>query len=142
MKINKYFDIKEVVSPHVYAEYGDDAIQFLNSEAIDVLENIREILDVPLICNNWNAGGTRRYCGYREPGCGVGAVGGYHYKGSAFDLVSTKMSAAEMRNKLEEDKDLLIRPIRVEKWDGDEEITWLHFDLGNTKGQKIYFFRA
>jgi hypothetical protein len=52
MKINKYFDIKEVVSPHVYAEYGDDAIQFLNSEAIDVLENIREILDVPLICNN------------------------------------------------------------------------------------------
>ena len=142
MKINKYFDIKEVISPNVYAEYGDEALQFLDTEAIDVLENIREILGVPLICNNWYSGGTRKYCGYREPECKVGSKNSWHKKGKAFDLVSTKMSAAEMRDKLEENKDLLIRPIRVEKWDGDEEIAWLHFDLGNTKGQKIYFFSA
>lgn len=52
------------------------------------------------------------------------------------------MTAKEMREKLYEHQDELIMPIRIEKWEGDQEISWLHFDLGNTKGEKIYFFRA
>lgn len=140
--INKYFNIKELVSRRVYDAYGEFAVYLLDNTAIKVLENIREILGVPLVCNNWARGGTRQYCGYREKGCGVGTPNGYHYKGMAFDLVSSKMTAKDMWNKLEENQDKLIHPIRIEKWDDVGEISWLHFDLGDTHGQKIYFFKA
>ena len=100
MQANKYFDIKELVSSNIYKEYGDNAIKFLDPKALKALENVREILGVPLICNNWAAGGSRNYCGYRESGCGVGTPTGFHYKGQAFDLISSKMTAKEMRDKL------------------------------------------
>ena len=78
MQANKYFKVKELVSSKIYKEYGDDAIKFLDPKALKALENVREILGVPLICNNWAAGGSRNYCGYREPGCGVGVKNSYH----------------------------------------------------------------
>lgn len=138
----KYFGIKELVSKKIYDIYGDMSIYFLDETALKVLDNIREILGVPLVCNNWARGGKRQYCGFREQGCGVGTPSGFHYKGMAFDLISNQMSAKEMREKLEKNQHKLIHPIRVEKWEGNKEISWLHFDLGNTKGRKIYFFRA
>lgn len=52
MNANKYFDIKELVSSKIYGEYGDNAIKFLDKRALEVLENVREIIGVPLICNN------------------------------------------------------------------------------------------
>ena len=143
MKANKYFKIEELVSSNVYEQYKDDAIKFLDPKALEALENVREILNVPLICNNWAAGGSREYCGYREPGCGVGTPTGWHCKGAAFDLVSTKLTAKEMREILENNQDKLKYPIRVEKWDNHGEITWLHIDISpNTKGKKLYFFKA
>lgn len=78
MLANKYFDIKELVSSKCYKQYGDDAIKFLDPIALEALENVREILGVPLTCNNWNIGGNRNYCGYREPGCGVGVKNSFH----------------------------------------------------------------
>ena len=87
MQANKYFQVKELVSSKIYNQYGDDAIKFLDPKALEALENVREILNAPLICNNWAAGGSRNYSGYREPGCGVGTPTGYHYKGQAFDLI-------------------------------------------------------
>ncbi len=143
MQANKYFQVKELVSSKIYNQYGDDAIKFLDPKALEVLENVREILNVPLICNNWAAGGSRNYSGYREPGCGIGTPTGWHYKGAAFDLVSTKLTAKEMREILENNQDKLKYPIRVEKWDNHGEITWLHIDISpNTKGKKLYFFKA
>lgn len=52
MQANKYFQVKELVSSKIYSQYGDDAIKFLDQKALEVLENVREILGVPLICNN------------------------------------------------------------------------------------------
>lgn len=143
MKVNKYFNIKELVSSNVYKKYGDDSVELLDPIALKVLENVREILDVPLICNNWAVGGNRNYCGYREPECTIGTKGSFHRKGQGFDLISKYMTAAEMRDKLEQNQDKLIYPIRVEKWDNKGEINWLHIDVSpNTHGKKLYFFRA
>ena len=143
MLANKYFDIKELVSSKCYEQYGDDSIKFLDPIALEALENVREILDVPLICNNWNAGGSRNYCGYREPDCGVGVKNSFHKRGQAFDLISSKMTAKEMREKLSNNIDKLKHPIRVEKWDNKGEISWLHIDVGKSRdGSKLYFFKA
>lgn len=143
MQANKYFEVKELVSSKTYEKYGDNAIQFLNPKSLIALENVREILGVPLICNNWYAGGSRNYCGYREPECKIGAKNSFHKRGMAYDLISTKMTAKEMREKLEKQQDKLIYPIRVEKWDNLGEISWLHIDCSdNTHGKKLYFFKA
>lgn len=78
MQANKYFKVKELVSSRIYNQYGDDAIKFLDPKALEALENVREILGVPLICNNWAAGGSRNYSGYREPECSIGAKNSWH----------------------------------------------------------------
>lgn len=52
MQANRYFQVKELVSSKIYNQYGDDAIKFLDPKALEALENVREILNVPLICNN------------------------------------------------------------------------------------------
>lgn len=115
MNANKYFDVKELVSKNIYSKYKEESIKFLDSKALEVLENVRDILGVPLVCNNWARGGTRHYCGYREPDCSVGAIHSMHKEGKAFDLISSKMTAKEMRDILEKNQDKLIQPIRVEK---------------------------
>ena len=143
MNANKYFKVEELVSSNIYKQYGDEAIKFLDKRTLEALENVREILDTPLTCNNWSIGGSRNYSGYREPGCGVGMVTGAHYKGKAFDLISNKLTAKEMREKLDKNQDKLKFPIRVEKWDNKGEISWLHIDtLPSRDGSKLYFFKA
>lgn len=143
MKANKYFDLEELVPKEIYESLSKEkCLKLLNPKALLMLDNIREILDIPLICNNWNKGGNRNYCGYRQPDCPIGAKSSQHKLGNAFDLISNKMTAKEMREKLEENKDRLIYSIRVEKWNGDDEITWLHVDTKSFKGDKIYFFKA
>ena len=52
MKANKYFTVKELVSKDVYDLLGDNALKLFDPKALEVLEDIREILEVPLICNN------------------------------------------------------------------------------------------
>ena len=143
MLANKYFDVKELVPKEIYEELGDEAIKLLDTRALKALEEVREILNVPLICNNWAAGGNRNYCGYRPQDCKVGAKNSQHKKGNAFDLISTKISASTMRYELEKHKLELTIPIRIEKWDSNgNEISWLHIDTNNYKNTNIYFFRA
>lgn len=144
MKANKYFDIKELVPKEVYEELGEEkSLALLDSRALKALEEVREILGIPLICNNWASGGSRNYCGYRQPDCKIGAKNSQHKKGNAFDLISNKMSASNMRYELEQHKLELTIPIRIEKWDQNgSETTWLHIDTNNYKNNNIYFFKA
>ena len=137
MKANKYFTVKELVSEDVYDLLGDNAIKLLDTNALEVLEDVREILGVPLICNNWEFGGKRNYCGYREIPCTVGAPRSAHRDGKAFDLISVKMDAEKMRNILKQNAHKLRHKIRIE--DG---VSWLHIDVRNPYSDKIYFFNA
>lgn len=139
---SKYFEIQELVDEDVYNLLEDEAFKLIDDRLIETIDSIREILDVPLICNNWHWGGNRKQCGFRSKQCNIGAERSFHKRGLAVDLISTQMSAKDMRDKLEKYQDTLPYPIRIEKWDCNGEISWLHVDLGDTKGNKIYFFRA
>lgn len=141
--VSKYFTTKELVDEEVYSILGENAIKLINDKLIETIDKSREILGVPLICNNWHWGGSRDQCGYRSRKCKIGADKSFHKEGMAVDLISTTMTAKEMRDKLEENKHLLPHPIRIEKWDNNGEIDWLHIDVSeNTYGRKIYFFKA
>lgn len=140
---SKYFTTQELVDEEVYSLLGDNAIKLIDDRLIETIDAVREILGVPLICNNWHWGGSRDQCGYRSVKCCIGAQNSFHKYGMAADLISVKMSAKEMRDKLEQNKHLLPHPIRIEKWNYNGEISWLHVDVStNTHGQKIYFFKV
>ena len=51
-KANKYFNVDELVSKEVYELLGDNAIKLIDTRLLKVIEEIRELLGVPLICNN------------------------------------------------------------------------------------------
>lgn len=145
MMANKYFDIKELVPKEIYEELGEEkCLDLFDPIALKALEEVREILNIPLICNNWASGGSRNYCGYRQENCPIGAKYSQHKKGNAFDLISNSKSAKQMRYELEKNQSKLTHPIRIEKWDGNgNETTWLHIDTKNFTGnKKIYFFKA
>lgn len=135
MQANKYFTVKELVSKDVYDLLGDEAVKLFDPKALQVLEDIREILGVPLICNNWHIGGSRQYSGYREIPCTVGVTRSAHRSGCAFDLISNHMSAEKMRNIINQNADKLSTKIRIE-----HGVNWLHVDIKNPYSEKIHFF--
>lgn len=95
-KATKHFNIEELVSKEVYELLGDIAIKLIDTTALEALENVREILDVPLTCNNWHIGGSRNESGFRTQRTAVSTKNSMHCKGKAFDLVSPKITAKEM----------------------------------------------
>ena len=136
-KATKHFDTEELVSKQVFDLLGDSAIKLFDPKALETLEIIRELVKVPLICNNWLTGGDRDDCGYRDLQCTIGASKSAHKEGKAFDLVSSFMTAEEMRQLIIDNKDLFPYPIRLEK-----DVNWLHFDIRNTSDEHIYLFNA
>lgn len=137
MKANKYFTVEELVSKDVYDLLGDEAIKLFDPKALEVLEDVREILGIPLTCNDWHLGGDRDYCGYRDLRCTIGAPKSAHKTGQAFDLISPILSASEMRKRIQLCAHKLRHNIRIE-----DDVTWLHIDVVGNHRQKIYLFKG
>ena len=146
----KYFELYELLPPEVYTydmmvseEARERAFaKFFDYKLLVTIDVVREIIGYPLICNTWFQDGNRKNCGFRTQQCEVGAAQSQHKLGKAVDLICHKMSAEEMRQKIEANKDKLPYQIRIER-----AVNWLHLD---TKGsdskrdinQKIIYFNG
>lgn len=137
---SKYFQLKELVCPHVLAKYGEMAWMFLDSRLILNLDTIRERLNKPIYVNR--GGLTQR--GLRCPQCDIvkaKAEAGVLYMsahtfGKAVDFDVEGMTAEEVRGWLKEHGAYLPYPIRVEN-----DVTWVHMDVfPNKDNVKVYFF--
>ena len=83
----KNFKLYELLPKEIYKdeEYGWELLD----EKLKITINIvRDILGVPLICNNWYWGGSRNWCGYRPIDCKIGAKMSAHKKGMAVGRIS------------------------------------------------------
>ena len=139
----KYFKPYEIVSKTVYTIYRDESIKFMDNRLLETLDVIREILGVPLVINDWYWGGKNQQRGLRENTCQIVKSKGTtlylssHCFGRAFDAVSAKMSAENMRKKIVDNAYKLPYPIRMES-----NVTWLHVDLNMlSNAPKITFFQ-
>lgn len=139
----KYFKPYEIVSKTVYTIYRDESIKFMDNRLLETLDVIREILGVPLVINDWYWGGKNQQRGLRENTCQIVKSKGNtlylssHCAGRAFDAVSAKMSAENMRKKIVDNAYKLPYPIRMES-----NVTWLHVDLNMlSNAPKITFFQ-
>lgn len=138
-QLRVFFDVSELVCPHTFARFGEKSWQFFDTNTLNTLLVLRrEILRVPLIINN----GEHTQRGLRCNLCSIvkGQKKQYlsaHLMGKGFDVVSTEMTAQEMRDKIFENADKLPVPIRIE--DG---VSWLHFDTFDPSNgkNKVTFF--
>lgn len=138
-QLRAFFNVSELVCPHTFARFGEQSWQFFDTATLNTLLVLRaEILRVPMTINAGES--TQR--GLRCNLCGIvkGQKKQYlsaHIMGKGFDVVSSQMTAQEMRDKIFENADKLPVPIRIE--DG---VSWLHFDAFDPSNgkNKITFF--
>ena len=103
--VQQYFEIAELICPHVSARFGDNAWQFFDERLLDTLYAIRRNLDLPIYVNNWAIGGNLSQRGLR---CNVCALVKEktmldkvymtaHMQGEAVDFDVKGMTAEEVR---------------------------------------------
>ena len=139
-QLRAFFDVSELVCPHTFARFGERSWQFFDTNTLHTLLVLRsEILRVPMTINAGDS--TQR--GLRCNLCSIVKSKGNkqylsaHLMGKGFDVVSSQMTAQEMRDKIFENADKLPVPIRIE--DG---VSWLHFDTFDPSNgkNKVTFF--
>jgi hypothetical protein len=139
----KYFKAYELVDRGTYVRLGEKSFSIFKPDALQALDDLREFLGVPLIVNNWIAGGSFEWRGYRtqKKAIALGAPNSRHAKGDAFDLDVQGMTAEEVRQKIiaNQDNPLLEKIMRLEA-----DKSWVHFDLMPLKEgvHRIYLFKA
>lgn len=139
-QLKRYFNIKELVCPHVYVKFGEQAWIFLSTPLLHTLLVLRrDILKVPLVCNTKIL--TQR--GLRCNHCEIvkGKTTPYlsaHVTGNGIDLSGSEMTAEEMRLKIAENVDMLPCKVRIE-----QDVNWLHIDCYDSgKNVRITYFKA
>ena len=136
---SKYFQLKELVCPHVLAKYGERAWMFLDSKLIINLDTIRERIGKPIYVNRGNL--TQR--GLRCPQCQIvkdkikagELYMSAHTMGKAVDFDVEDMKADEVRLWLAKNGNfcLILSGLKA---------VWLgHMDVFETE-QHVYFFRS
>lgn len=148
--IPKYFQLYELLPPELYTYdmmVSEEARErgfanYFDHKLLETIDVVREIIGLPLICNTWFQDGNRKNSGYRTQTCSVGVAQSQHKLGKAVDLICHKMSAEEMRQKIEANKDKLPYQIRIEAG-----VNWLHIDVkeitaASQKNQKIVYFKG
>jgi hypothetical protein len=128
-----HFQVKELVSPSVYAQRGESALELLDSRIVWTFDALREYFNVPMIINN---GKDYTQCGFRNDS-EVGAVYSQHRYGRAGDL-HCKLNYDTMRKEI------------IAKWKTEQafrfitaielNVNWLHIDCRNTNRQELFTF--
>ncbi len=147
-RVKKYFDIQDLVCPHVYKRWGaTGSWMFLQTDALHVLLVLREdILKVPMVINTYRTGQGVTQRGLRCNLCPLmvkptlaGIVYLTPHRGGAWDVVFTMksgMTAAKARKLIVEKQHLLPCNVRLE-----DDVTWLHIDVYDMD-KKVYLFKG
>lgn len=93
--MSRYFKIQELVPPQIFAQFGDRSWWFLDRKAVQMLDEIRELLGVPIVVNNWHTGGQYKESGFRLPDTATGGRLSQHKFGRAFDPKPVGMTPQE-----------------------------------------------
>ena len=141
--LKKYFDITELVCPHVYGKYGEKSWQFLDKDALYGLLLMREtIFGVPIYINSYKNGKTQR--GLRCNKCELVKSKAtlyltMHGFGKAWDFTVQGYTAEQARKKIIENANLFPFRFRLEA-----DKSWIHWDCMESYGidEQVHLFYA
>lgn len=130
-ELKKYVQIQEVVCPHTFKKWGEQSWNFMSVEILETLLWVRELLNKPIVINNYNVGGTYSQRGLRCNLCQLvkdKTNKGQHYMSqhqlaNGVDFSVPGMEAEGVRNILRKNKDTAPYPFRLER-----SVSWIHID--------------
>ena len=138
-ELHKYFQISELVCYHTHAKWGERAWQFLDTDYLHALLVIRrDILQVPMICNNGDATQRGLRCNMCELVKDKDSIYlSSHILGKAGDFTCKGLTAQQARERIKANAHLLPCNIRLE-----DKVSWLHLDVlpQFDVTDKVYFF--
>ena len=122
--IKSYFNIAELVCPHVFSAFGDRAWEFFRTDYLDTILFLRRHFGVKMYCNY--SGMTQR--GVRCNMCElvrkkIKPYPSGHVLWCAGDWTFEGYEAEQMRQEIKKIAHLLPYPIRLER-----SVTWVHID--------------
>lgn len=132
----KFFDVRELVTPEIFAARGEAALELLDARALYVLDALRDVFG-PLTVNNWHRGGAYKESGLRAFSTTTGAEFSQHKFGRAFDCKFRDATPDEAFDYL------LANAVDWPEITVLEDVahtpTWLHFDVrnGDWKGIRV-----
>lgn len=121
---SKYFQLRELVPPQIYQQFGNRSWWFLDHEAVMMVNAIRELLNIPLIVNNHHY----NLSGYRVPDTPTGSYLSQHKRGAAFDIKSASMTAAGIYQFIFDNEQELMDIGLTTVEDIASTPTWVHVD--------------
>jgi len=139
--LGEHFTIQELVPREIYADFGRQAIWFLDPVAVGVLKLLRRQFG-PCTVNDWKWGGEFRYSGYRQPEVDIGAPLSQHRFGRAFDCKFENFSADQVRQNIMADEALWMAAGLTTLESGEIADTWVHFDTRPTNKDSILIVKS
>lgn len=110
----------------------------IHQETLELAEEIRALIG-PFSVNNYNNGGTRKFCGFRDDRCPQFSPTSQHSIGNAIDGHPARMSAEEARRLIRK----AVASGGLPTLGGIElNVPWLHFDRRPRVGGKVIEFHA
>ena len=99
MKVSQNFDVREFVPKHIWDQFAQQSIWFVNPKAVKVAEFYKsfflayykkklgndKVQNVLIQVNTWHTGGAQQWRGLRTPKCTEGAENSQHRFMNAFD---------------------------------------------------------
>lgn len=134
----KYFKIEELVPQDEFESYKDNQKILwweFDRDILYIADRLRDDYG-PLIINDWVWGGNNHYRGFRPPNSDVGAARSQHKFGRAVDLIPKHVHPDKIREDIINHKHPYMDKIKAIEMD----ISWLHIDVRNNKGQLQKFY--
>jgi len=140
-----YFNLQELVCPHVFQKYGLFAWNFFDPRLVQLTNVIREKIGKAVYVNNWADGGVYNERGLRCIQCSLVKIKieanelymSGHLLGKANDFDVEGLVPQEVREWLIKHKSLWPYNFRLE-----DKVSWVHLDLYNNTDNKIILFNT
>jgi hypothetical protein len=144
MKVDSpFFDLHELVCPHIFIKYGDFAWNFIDPRLVILINTIRDRYNTGIIVNNWHNRGEFSQRGLRCQMCDIvkekieknELYMSAHIFGKGVDFDVEGKVAEEVRVWLKSHPNWWPYSFRLEK-----DVNWIHLDLYNNTENKIVEF--
>lgn len=160
-EVKKYYDVRELVSPAMFAKHGDNSWFVFSIEFLTSLLELRLLIGVPATCNNWHyvkkgEGVIYTQRGWRDNLSQIVKdktklktlyVSGHCTAGAA-DQTFEGIDAEDVRLKALANHDNFTYKMRFEHMKKDangiyQPLSWVHMDvLYFEKNPKVYLFNV
>lgn len=130
-ELKNNFNIKELVCPHCYNKFKENAWQFISTELLSVLHTLRYVIfNKPIIINTYHREGRFSQRGLRCNKCNLvknktDIYLSAHCLGKAIDFSVDGVTSEDTRSAIIQNINKFEYPIRLEK-DTDG---WVHIDV-------------